>query len=287
MTAATPLYVFFRDAIVPQEKALVHVSDLAIQRGYGIFDFFKIENGHPFFLPDYLDRFYASAEVMRLKVPYDRAQLTGIVYSLIEKNNLPSSGIKMLLTGGYSPDGYQIVAPNLILTQQTLTLPPPSQIEKGVKIITHHYVRDIPGVKTINYSMGIWLTEKIAQQNATDVLYQSAGLVSELPRSNFFIVKKDNSVWTAAGNVLRGVTRKNILSLSTHTIREGDVSLQDAYDAKEAFLTSTTKRIVPIVQIDDHVIGDGKPGVVSLDLLKELVRLEQEDVRIGTLAKNN
>jgi branched-chain amino acid aminotransferase len=285
MMTTPPLYVFFRDAIVPEEKALVHVSDLAIQRGYGIFDFFKIQNGHPFFLPDYLDRFYASADVMRLKVPYDRAQLTGIIYSLIEKNKLPSSGIKMLLTGGYSPDGYQVVAPNLILTQQPLTLPPPSQIEKGVKIITHPYVRDIPEVKTINYSMGIWLTQKTAQQNATDVLYQNAGLVSELPRSNFFIVKKDNSVWTAAGNVLRGVTRKNILGLSSHVIGEGEVSLQDAYEAREAFLTSTTKRIVPIVQIDDHVIGDGKPGAVSLGLLKELVRLEEEDVRTAAFEK--
>jgi len=284
MTAAQPQYIFVRDRIVPQAQAVLHVSDLAIQRGYGIFDFFKIENGHPFFLPDYLDRFYASADVMRLKIPYDRAQLTNIVYDLIEKNNLPASGIKMLLTGGYSPDGYQVVEPNLILSQHVVVLPQQTQIEQGVKLITHDYVRDIPGVKTINYSMGIWLAQKIAQHNAFDVLYQKGGLVSELPRSNFFIVKQDNSVWTAAGNVLRGITRKNLLSLTARNVHEGNVTLEDLFQAKEAFLTSTTKRIVPVVQVDDRIIGNGKPGAVSLTLLKDLIRLEQEDVK-AALAK--
>ncbi|MBL0739604.1 aminotransferase class IV [Chryseolinea lacunae] len=282
MSSLAP-YIFVRGEIVPAEKAVLHVSDLAIQRGYGIFDFFKIQDGHPYFLSDYLDRFYASAAVMRLEVPCDRAALTAIIHELIAKNNVPSSGIKMILTGGYSPDGYQPFEPNLVLTQQALTLPTPAQVEQGVKIITHDFVRDIPAVKTINYSMGIWLIEKIMQQQAADVLYHRDGKVSEFPRCNFFIVKHDNTVVTPVGNVLRGITRKNILSLDGKPwrVREGDVSLEDVYGAKEAFLTSTTKRIVPIVQVNDRVIGAGKPGDVSLLLLKGLKALEVEDFERG------
>lgn len=282
MSSLAP-YIFVRGEIVPAEKAVLHVSDLAIQRGYGIFDFFKIQDGHPYFLPDYLDRFYASAAVMRLEVPYDRAALTAIIYELMAKNNVPSSGIKMILTGGYSPDGYQPFEPNLILTQQALTLPTIAQVAQGIKIITHDFIRDIPAVKTINYSMGIWLIEKINQHQAADVLYHHNGKVSEFPRCNFFIVKHDNTVLTPTGNVLQGITRKNILSFNNNPwpIREADLSLEDVYTAKEAFLTSTTKRIVPIVQVNDHTIGSGKPGEVSLALLEQLKKLEVEDFKNG------
>ena len=100
--------------------------------------------------------------------------------------------------------------------------------------------------------------------------------------ADFFIVKKDNTVITPADNVLHGITRKNILKLATkrYTSAEAPITLEDIYEAKEAFLTSTTKRIVPIVQINDLLIGDGKPGSVSLSLLDDLIALEQDDMHV-------
>ena len=276
------MYTYLHNEIVPAEKAFLHVRDLAIQRGYGIFDFFKIQDGHPFFLDDYLQRFYNSANVMRLAVPQGHEELKSIIYQLIEKNNLAESGIKMILTGGYSEDGYQPAAPNLIITQHPLSLPGKEQIEKGVKIITHDYVRDLPTAKTINYSMGIWLINKIKEQEAYDVLYHQNNVVSEFPRCNFFIVRKDNTVVTAKDRVLHGITRKNILKLASkrYKTEEGTITLDDIYQAKEAFLTSTTKRIVPIVQINNTIISDGKPGAISLSLLNDLITLEQDDLRL-------
>jgi len=273
------LFAYTGGEILPLEKAFLHISDLAIQRGYGVFDYFKISNGHPFFLDDYLDRFYQSASIMRLEVPHTREGLKSIIYQLIEKNDLPESGIKMILTGGYSTDGYQPKESNLIITQQGLTMPAKEQVEKGVKIITYEYIRDFPLAKTINYTMGIWLSKAVTDGRAYDVLYNRNNIVSEFPRCNFFIVTKDGTVVTPSHNVLNGVTRMNLLNLARrhYNAEEGTVTLDDIRNAKEAFLTSTTKRIVPIVQMNDHVIGNGTPGSVTRSLLTHLVALEEED----------
>jgi branched-chain amino acid aminotransferase len=277
------MFAYIHREIVPMEKAFLHVSDLSIQRGYGIFDFFKIQDGHPYFLDDYLDRFYNSAASMQLEVPHQRDELKNIIYSLIRKNNIPASGIKMILTGGYSTDGYQPAEPNLIMTQHNLTLPGEDQIKKGVKIITHEFVRDFASAKTINYSTGIWLINKVKESQAVDVLYHKHGITSEFPRCNFFIIRNDDTVVTPAHHVLRGITRKNILRLASrkYKVEEGVVTLDDIAAAKEAFLTSTTKRIVPIIKVNETVIGDGKPGVISLALLEDLIALENEDYKLN------
>lgn len=270
------MYSFFNDAFVPVEKNYIHVSDLATQRGYGIFDFFKVVRGKPLFLQDYLDRFYKSADAMRLPVSLSRESLTAIIDELIKKNGVPEAGIKMILTGGYSPDGYEIGKPNLIITQHGLTMPGPALLEKGIKVITHEYVRDIPHVKTINYIMGIWLQKKVKDQQAADVLYHRNGLVSEFPRCNLFIVKENDEIVTPASHVLPGITRKKVLELSgkPYRIRESEVRLDEVYAAKEVFLTSTTKRILPIVQVDDKMIGTGKPGSVSKAVLDRIIEFE-------------
>lgn len=271
------MYSFFNNEFIPAEKTFIHVSDLATQRGYGIFDFFKVVNGQPLFLEDYFDRFFRSAEAMRLSILLSREELKKVIYELIAKNGQPDCGIKMILTGGYSPDGYEIATPNLIISQHKLTMPASNVLEKGVKIITHEYVRDIPHVKTINYTMGIWLQSKVKEQQAYDVLYHMNGHVSEFPRCNLFVVLHDGTVITPAERVLHGITRKNILSLSNKEVivQEGNVTLTDVLNAREVFLTSTTKRIVPIVQVDDKVIGRGKPGIITLTLLEELIGLER------------
>lgn len=273
------MYIYLNTDFVEADKAVVHVSDLAIQRGYGIFDFFRVMNNVPLFLEDYLNRFYASAETMRLEVPMSRETFKSTLFELIKKNNLPMSGIKVILTGGYSPDGYQISKPNLIIQQAPLKFPPDTVQPEGIKIITHEYVREIPNVKTINYITGIWTQQKMVEQGAADVLYHMRGEVSEFPRCNFFVVKQDGTVATPSQNILHGVTRKHVLELAKKkfTVKEEVVTLSDVHQAREAFLTSTTKRIIPIVEVDDIRIGDGKPGTVTLTLLQDLIAREREE----------
>ena len=185
----------------------------------------------------------------------------------------------MILTGGYSADGYQPKESNLIISQQGLSMPGKEHVEKGVKIITYEYVRDFPLAKTINYTMGIWLSKAVADGRAYDVLYSKNNIVSEFPRCNFFIVTQDGIVVTPSHNILNGVTRMNVLTLARkhYNAEEGTVTIDDILNAREAFLTSTTKRIVPIVQMNDHIIGNGSPGSVTRSLLSHLVSLEEED----------
>ncbi|WP_187264104.1 aminotransferase class IV [Pontibacter beigongshangensis] len=275
--AAEKLYAFIHQHFVPLAEASLHVSDLAIQRGYGVFDYCWVQNGLPLFLDDYLDRFFRSAELMLLPVPLSRPALREKVLELIRLNNLPLSGVKLLLTGGYSEDGYEPGVPNLALIEQPVDYPEQEYVERGIRIITHAYQRELPAAKTINYNMGIRLLAKIRAKGAQDVLYHQGGVVTEFPRCNFFIVKQDNTLVTPGQDVLAGITRKNVLALaaSSYAAAEGVVTLEDIQQAKEAFQTSTTKRIVPIVQIDGTMIGDGKPGAVTLDLLQQLVALEQ------------
>jgi branched-chain amino acid aminotransferase len=272
------MYAFVNDQFLPIEKATLNVSDLAIQRGYGIFDFFKVQNHVPLFLDDYLDRFYNSASIMYLQNIPDREKLKAIIFELIRKNELANAGIKMIVTGGYSADGYQIAPANFIITQHALTLPTAAQVEKGMKIITHEYRRDIPSVKTINYIIGVWLQKKVMENNASDVLYHYENEVTEFPRCNFFIVRNDDTVITPSKNILKGITRKRLLEMTDLKVVEGTITLQDLNSAKEAFLTSTTKRILPIVQIDDHLVGNGRPGSITQALDTALRAVEKEEI---------
>ncbi|SFP86076.1 aminotransferase class IV [Hymenobacter arizonensis] len=281
MPASSPLYAYIHGQFTPLDQAFLHVSDLAILRGYGVFDFFKVHAREPLFLDAYLDRFYRSAQLLELTVPLERPALAGVIEELIQRNNLPLSGIKMVLTGGYSANGYEPGKPNLLLTQQPLALPTPEQVAKGIKLIIHDFLRELPSAKTINYATGIRLLKQMKAQGADDVLYHHQGVVTEAPRANFFVVKHDNTVVTPAIDVLAGITRHNLLTLSAPPARiiEGPVTLAEVYQAKEAFLTSTTKRVLPVVQIDDVVLGSGQPGPVTLAFLQALLELEAQQQR--------
>jgi branched-chain amino acid aminotransferase len=274
------LQAYINGNIQPYEDVFLHISDLSIQRGYGVFDFFKVQDSKPVFLQDYLERFYQSARLMELAVPLTETELIDTIHQLITINNLPISGIKMILTGGYSANGYDPANPNLILQQQPLQLPTQDMIANGIKVITHDHVREIPRAKTINYAMGIRLINKIKQADASDVLYQKNGVISEFPRCNFFILTQDNTIVTPSEDVLFGVTRKNVLALAgkKYKTEERTITIAEISEAKEAFLTSTTKRILPIVQVDDMLIGNGKPGAITKELLDDLIELEKQQL---------
>ena len=120
-----------------------------------------------------------------------------------------------------------------------------------------------------------WLQPFIKGKEADDVLYHQQGSITECPRSNFFIVTKDDKIVTPSENILKGIIRMKTLQLANtkYTVEERPVSLQEAYTAKEAFITSTTKHILPVLKIDGHRIGNGNPGKSSQWLLDRLDRL--------------
>lgn len=260
--------VFLNDAFIVEAQASLLVTDLSIQRGYGIFDFFKTINGKPVFLDDHIARFYNSAQKMHLHIGQTPEELKDIITELMQKNNLPDSGIKMTLTGGYSADAYTLpAAQNLIITQTALTVPKGLQAD-GTTLVTYPYQRQLSEMKTLDYSMAIWLQPFIKENNAGDVLYQYAGFIKETPRANFFMVTTEGEVITAKDSVLSGVIRKNILNLKDtgFQLTEREFSLEELYNASEAFITSTTKNILPVLKVDGKAIGNGKAGKITTQL---------------------
>jgi branched-chain amino acid aminotransferase len=264
----SPNTVFLNHTFIDAAQASLLITDLSIQRGYGIFDFFKTVNGKPIFLDDHIERFYNSAEKMHLFVSQTSAELKDIITELMQRNNLPDSGIKMTLTGGYSDDAYILpAAQNLIITQQPLTIPQGLQSE-GITLVTYSYQRQLSEMKTLDYSMAIWLQPFIKENKADDVLYQYNDLVKETPRANFFMVTNEGEIITVKNNILSGVIRKNIINLkdSGFQITVRDFTLEELYNASEAFITSTTKNILPVLKIDGKEIGNGKAGTITAQL---------------------
>jgi len=213
------MLAFVNNDFIDEDKASIGIGDLAIQRGYGIFDFFRSRGDIPLFIDDYLKRFYNSASYLHLYPQQKKQDLKEIIGKLIEKNKAGDSGFRMILTGGYSPDSFEPASPNLIIIQQPLQMPTAEKFEQGFKVILHEYMRDLPEAKSINYMVGILAKEKLVQQKADEVLYYKDGLVLEFPRSNVFVVTRQKTVVTPAKNVLHGITRKWYFSLLHKNIK--------------------------------------------------------------------
>lgn len=266
-------YSIINGHLTRADEASLRVTDLSILRGYGIFDFFLFRDGQPLFLEDYLDRFYRSAELLHMQIPYSRKDFAGQIFQLIEANGQANGGIRLLLTGGYSPDGYTPAAPNVLILQYPL----PANAwdtHTTLRLMTHAHMRELPEVKTINYITGISLLPELKKRGADDLLYLDGEWIRESVRSNFFLVLDNERVVTPANKILLGVTRKQVLYLARkrYTVEEREVHVSEIRQAREAFFTSSTKGVFPVLQIDDHVIGDGQTGPVSRQLQQDFLR---------------
>jgi branched-subunit amino acid aminotransferase/4-amino-4-deoxychorismate lyase len=244
------------------------------------FDFLQTIQGVPLFIDDYLARFKNSAKAMDLSIPFDMEFLNQNIFELIRKNNLSHSGLKLILTGGYSEDGFTPTTPNFIILENGIA-PLPSDYQgytHGAKLMLHEFVRELPYVKSVNYVTPITLQNRWKSLGAIDVLYHKDGLVTESSRSNFFIINKQNVLITPSENVLHGITRKKTLEIAQNIlpIEVRNMTLHEVLDAKEAFMCSSTKGILPVVQLDDYMINDGKVGDYSKILMQKFEALQEE-----------
>lgn len=254
---------FVNNRFLPYKEAKLHISDLGLQRGYGIFDYFVEMNGKIPFLEDYLDRFYASAKLLNLEVPLTRDLLKEKIGYLLKQNKLGTSGIKLLLTGGYSEDLYTPSTPNFMILNLPVTHQP-GDFGEGVKLILLDYKRHIPEVKTTFYLPSIALFPKMKEIGAVEVLYHHNGLITEATRANIFLVKNGKLITPSPG-VLRGITRKYVLQVSRDLIpvEEREVKLEELWESAEVFITGTSKHVAPVVEVEGQVIGNGKPGSMT------------------------
>jgi Branched-chain amino acid aminotransferase/4-amino-4-deoxychorismate lyase len=265
-------WTFFNDDFAESKKTALHYTDLAIQRAYGVFDFFKVIGGVEQSIDEHLNRFYNSASEMRLEIRFNRLELKDIIQKLILKNEFRYGGMKITLTGGYSEDGFEIAKPNLIIACVQLPDVLPDAWKKGIELVTYQHQRQLPHIKTIDYIMPIWLRPVIQSKHADDVLYCSNNIVTECPRSNFYIVT-DNKLITPKENILKGITRKRILHAASRflEVEEREVTLHDVYHASGALISSTSKIVLPVNRIDH------KQFKSSLSISERLRDLLNED----------
>lgn len=252
------------------------LNDLLIQRGYGIFDYLRVVNNKPLFVEDHLDRLYQSAAIMHMEVPQSKESILKIVLELVAKNDMPYSGLKLIVSGGDSSDGYSLEKPRLTIIQQPLPVPSNSFSVNPFILMSHPFQRQLPQVKTTDYLMAIYLQPKLKAFGGHDILYTNDGMLRECPRSNFFLISEQGHIVTPKDDILKGITRKNILASARENgieVEERPIALEEIKTAKGAFIASSTKRIIPISKIDESVIATDSP--ILEKVFNMLVQKEQ------------
>ncbi len=258
---------------VPASEAVIPVDDLAIMRGFGVFDLLRTLNGKPLFLEEHITRLQTSARQIGMELPWNSQKLIDIVMQTLQHNSFEESNIRIVVTGGSSPD---FITPQgkprlLVLITRAPELPQWWYTE-GVKIITFASERSIPDAKSIDYVTATIALKQARDQNAIEALYVDRnGCVREGTTSNLFAFYGDILVTPDRG-ILNGITRKAVLDLAAKMmdVELRNLKLNDLLIADEVFITGTNKMIVPVVQIDATTIGTGRPGKHTQRLMDAL-----------------
>ena len=267
-------YCYLNGKIVPEDSAHISISDLGILRGYGVFDFLRTYNGKPFYLREHLDRLENSAKLVGLKVPISKQGIDRIINKLLKKNKLNEATVKIIVTGGCSADGLvcDLKQQTIIILVKEIHDCPAELYKKGIKLITFEHQRNNSAAKTIDYITMLKLQNQKQKQKAFEILYINKGVVLEGATSNFFIFK-GNRLITSKNNILAGITRKIIIKLADKNfkVEVRDIKINEIKNADEAFITSTTREVLPVVKINNRKIGNGKVGK-NTKLLMELFK---------------
>ncbi len=259
---------------VHPDEATISINDIGLLRAYSVFESLRTYDRRPFHLDEHLNRLYRSAELIELDIPWPREQIADVVRGVIERNPYRHAAIRILVTGGVSEDG---MLPSGRPTLNVLITPLPERdmerFARGYKLITTRLQRVAPEAKTTSYVAAVRALKEAARQGAQDALFvNEQGHVLEATRSNFFIFKGDTLVTPREG-VLIGITRNVALELARgrFQIEERPNLLEELAEADEAFVTASSREIVPVVQIDDLVIGNGKPGPRTTELEQRFI----------------
>ncbi|MEA1967257.1 MAG: aminotransferase class IV [Thermodesulfobacteriota bacterium] len=265
---------------VPENKAVIPVDDLAVLRGFGVCDLLRTYNGKPYFFDEHIKRIENSAKEIGLALPCPGNEIKEIALKTLEQNrDIHEANIRIIITGGSSPD---FLTPQGNSRLLVLISPIPELPEKwyknGIKVITIASERNVPDAKSISYIPATIALKKAKKQNAAEALYiDRNNFVQEGTTSNLFAFI-NNRLVTPEKNVLKGITRNVILSI-TQKIFETElrqIHIDELLKADEIFITGTNKGIVPVVQINETLIGSGKPGKMTKKTIEALDKQTQQ-----------
>jgi len=259
------------------DQITISVDNLAYNRSFGVFDFMRMEDGVVLFLNDYLQRFQDSQKLLFEVAPFGNANLRDIISTLIELNKLKESTFKFILSANIV-DGK--IKPHLVVLNAAYQEYSQEYFTKGTSLLEQEYVREFAEYKTLNYMASFQNYERLQKNNAVDVLFHKKNQVSEASRSNIFMIKK-GKIFTAQNDILNGITRKAIMRGFTGSLKVivKNITYKELLNADELFVSSTLKKVMPIVKVGDRKIGDGKVGPVTQKAIERFAVICQEYVR--------
>jgi branched-chain amino acid aminotransferase len=266
-----------------KEDAKISVFDHGLLYGDGVFEGIRAYNRLVFKLQEHIERLFESAHTIMLKMPLSKEALKNEVIRTLKANNLDDAYIRLVVTRGEGDLGLDprkcTGGATVIIIADKIKLYPEKFYREGLAIVTVPTVRNLPEalnpqIKSLNYLNNI--LAKIEAVNAgcdEAIMLDSMGFVAECTGDNIFIVKRDH-LYTPPQcmGTLRGITRDSVLEIAKKEkipVHEHVITRHEVYISDECFLTGTAAEIIPVVKVDGRVIGEGKPGVLTLSLIKK------------------
>ena len=283
------MLIYLDGEFVPKEKAVVSVFDHGLLYGDGIFEGIRAYHGRVFRLDEHLDRFYDGARAICLEIPVSKEEMQEIVLETLRRNGLQDAYIRLVVTrgpGDLGLDPRKCPKPFIFCIAATIVLYPDELYEKGLSIISVSTRRNIPTaciprVKSLNYLNNIYAKMEANLAGMPEaIMLNNEGYVAEATGDNIFIVKKGVLITPpSSAGILEGVTRNAVMDLVSRkgiTVEDKLFTMFDVYTADEVFLTGTAAEIIPCINVDGRIIGGGKPG----DMTRELIAAFHELTRV-------
>ncbi len=261
---------------VPQGEASVHIEDRGYQFADGVYEVVPVVQGTLVDEDPHLDRLERSLDELRIAMPMSRAALKLVSHELMRRNGLSNGFLYMQVTRGVAPRDHKFpkaAAPALVMTTRQTKPHSAKQLAEGVAVITLPDIRwkrcDIKSVSLLPNVLG---KQAAVEAGAFEAwMVGEDGRVTEGTSTNAWIVTGDNKLVTreASNAILNGITRLALLRLAESEgveLEERAFTVEEALQAREAFITSSTNFVMPVTRIDDQPVGNGHPGILTLRL---------------------
>ena len=284
------LKVYINGKLFNRNDAKISVFDHGLLYGDGVFEGIRSYDGLVFKLKEHLDRLFESAKTLMLKIPLSQKGLTEAIIHTLKANRLKDAYIRLVVTRGEGDlglDPRKCSHPAVIIITDRIMLYPKKLYRDGLEIITVPTQRNIPSavdpqIKSLNYLNNIFA--KIEAVNAGKeeaIMLNHAGFVAECTGDNIFIAKQGELLTppTYVG-ALKGITRLAVMTIARREripIREEVMTRHNIFNADESFLTGTAAEVIPVVKVDGRMIGNGKPGILTLRIMREFRKLTRTD----------
>ena len=269
--------------IFDEREAVISVFDHGFLYGEGIYETVRTYNGHLFGYDRHVRRLRDSARLIELAIPFTDEELAQQISRTIAATKLDGKEayVRVLVTRGVGELSYDLKAtpkPSWVIIVKSLVQPPSEIYEHGCRVTLVDVVRNHPKsvnpmIKSNNLMNQALAAQQAFQRGAFDgVMRNYRGELTECATSNLFIVRNDAVLTPPVEcGLLPGITREHLFEVGRKAgieVREQVLHDDDLFNAAEAFLTSTTREVVPIVTVDERTIGNGKPGRVTRRLLQ-------------------